>query len=325
MIRRLKAGTFVSEELAYEANDWLMRTMQHECRRSTVTAVHAYEDCSLWQFQESKRLGKACIYDMPIGYYAAWQQTQAALVKQYSEWVPSTGLLSLRYVRPEQKRTEMELADVVLAPSNFARRTIQQFVDKPVALAPYGVDLAYWAPDATTRGTSTKLKLIYAGQCSLRKGVPMLVDAWRAAGLRDAELELVGSWQLAPERLRDLPPGIRFVGPVSSEQLRARYNEADLLVFPSYFEGLSLALLEALATGLPAIATDATVGTDELDDTCGRLIPTDNLDAMVEALRWAAANRSILGGMRRAARAKAEAWTWTNYRRCVTEAVAPFA
>src|SRR5215470_11390273 len=33
-----------------QANRWLMRTMAHECRRSTVTAVHSYEDCSLWQF-----------------------------------------------------------------------------------------------------------------------------------------------------------------------------------------------------------------------------------------------------------------------------------
>ena len=46
-----------------------MRTMARECHRSTVKAVHAYEDCSLWQFLEAKRLGKACIYDMPICYY----------------------------------------------------------------------------------------------------------------------------------------------------------------------------------------------------------------------------------------------------------------
>src|SRR5262249_29371838 len=37
------------EGLSYEANDWLMRTMVRECRRPAVTAVHSYEDCSLWQ------------------------------------------------------------------------------------------------------------------------------------------------------------------------------------------------------------------------------------------------------------------------------------
>src|SRR5258707_10265394 len=105
------------EALAYEANDWLMRTMQRECRRVSVRAVHAYEDCSLQQFQEAKRLGKACIYDMPIGYYSAWANTQAELARQFVDWLPAGGLQSSRYVHPHQKRQEMELADLVLAPS----------------------------------------------------------------------------------------------------------------------------------------------------------------------------------------------------------------
>jgi hypothetical protein len=74
-LRRLliRASGWGDDRLSNEANDWLMRTMTRECRRPGVTAVHAYEDCSLWQFAEAKHLGKACIYDMPIGYYPAWE------------------------------------------------------------------------------------------------------------------------------------------------------------------------------------------------------------------------------------------------------------
>jgi hypothetical protein len=56
--------------LSNRANDWLMRTMTRECRHLSVRAVHSYEDCALWRFVEAKRFGKACIYDMPIGYYS---------------------------------------------------------------------------------------------------------------------------------------------------------------------------------------------------------------------------------------------------------------
>jgi hypothetical protein len=115
------------ERLSYEANDWLMRTMRRECRRATVTAVHAYEDCSLWQFQEARRLGKACIYDMPIGYYPAWEQIEAQLAHKYVDWLPPGGLPSNRYVRPQQKREEMDLADLVLVPSSFVAETIRAF------------------------------------------------------------------------------------------------------------------------------------------------------------------------------------------------------
>jgi len=68
----------------YQGNRWLMRTMARECHRSRVTAVHAYEDCSLWQFMEAKRLGKACVYDMPTCYYPAWEKAQAELRRTYS-------------------------------------------------------------------------------------------------------------------------------------------------------------------------------------------------------------------------------------------------
>ena len=63
--RLLMRASGLSDDPSDQASRWLMRTMARECHRSTVTAVHAYEDCSLWQFIEAKRLGKACIYDMP--------------------------------------------------------------------------------------------------------------------------------------------------------------------------------------------------------------------------------------------------------------------
>src|ERR1044071_2566589 len=89
LAKRMIGGPWADERLSYQANDWLMRTMGRACRRFSVTAVHSYEDCSLWQFQEAKRLGKACIYDLPIGYYPAWEQTQSELARRYAEWLPS--------------------------------------------------------------------------------------------------------------------------------------------------------------------------------------------------------------------------------------------
>jgi hypothetical protein len=88
--------------------------MARECQRSTVTAVHSFEDCSLQQFKIAKRLGKACIYDMPIGYYPAWEEIQQRLAAEFGAWLPDGGLPETPYVRPEQKKSEMELADLVI-------------------------------------------------------------------------------------------------------------------------------------------------------------------------------------------------------------------
>ena len=235
LLRRF-SGLGADERLSYEANDWLMRTMRRACHRSDVTAVHSYEDCSLWQFEEAKRLGKICIYDMPIGYYPWWQDKQAQLAKRFSDWLPPGGLPANRWARPEQKLREMELADLVLVPSRFVEQTIRAFhPQKKIAFAPYGVDLEFWKTktqrqnseilkaeklkgDEANTGISAcqdvgvsalrPLRFIFAGQCSIRKGTPVLLEAWRKADLPDAQLELVGSWQMAADKLKSLPPNV---------------------------------------------------------------------------------------------------------------------
>lgn len=313
------------EGLSYEANDWLMRTMRRESRRPTVTAVHSYEDCSLWQFVEAKKQGKACIYDLPIGYYPAWQETLKDLTRRYADWLPQGGLPSSRYVRPEQKRREMELADLVLAPGSFVANTVRAFhSDKRIAIAPYGVDTDFWCP-GPVRNESGKLRFLNAGQLSVRKGIPDLLEAWAKAAIPDAELHLVGAWCLAENRRRALPPGVILHPPCGSQTLREHYRQADVFVFPSYFEGFGLVLLEAMACGLPAIASEATAGPDILADAGGRLIPVGDVDALVESLRWFCENRDRLPEMLRAARARAQACSWERYRHCVGDAVALLA
>ena len=320
----IRAAGCGDDRLSNEANDWLMRTMTRECRRSGVTAVHAYEDCSLWQFAEARRLGKACIYDMPIGYYPAWERTEAELARRYVDWLPGGGLPSGRYVRPEQKRQEMDLADLTLVPSSFVESTIRAFFPhKLLARASYGVDLDFWKSSDQQREPGP-LRFIYAGQLSLRKGIPTLLEAWKKAALREAELELVGSWQLVECKRASLPRGVAWRPPCSSAALRDRYSAADVFVFPSFFEGFGLVLLEAMACGLPAISSEATAGPDVMTATCGRVVPTGNLEALVESVRWFHRNREKIPAMSRAARAQAESCTWENYRRQVAEAVARF-
>ncbi|HSV36429.1 MAG TPA: glycosyltransferase family 4 protein [Ramlibacter sp.] len=333
MARRVFAGgRFGGEGLSYEANDWLMRTMARECQRPAVTAVHAYEDCALWQFQQAKRLGKACIYDMPIGYYPAWEATQRELALRFADWLGPGGLRSSQFVRPQQKQREMELADVVLVPGSFVEKTVKQFHPaKATARLPYGVDSHFWRPaDEPETGRpsgnrdSQPLRFIFVGQLSIRKGTPLLLEAWKAAALANAELHLVGMWSLAEEKRGALPPGVSLHGPLPAMELRARYQACDIFVFPSFFEGFGLVLLEAMACGLPAIATQATMGPDFIDAQNGRLIPTGDVDALATTFEWFNTHRAALPEMSRAARQTAEASTWLQYRSALSTVCADF-
>src|SRR3984893_7803970 len=286
MYRPLMRALTVPGYPSDQANRWLMRTMARECHRAAVSAVHAYEDCSLLPFIEAKRLGKACVYDLPTCYYPAWEATQAELSRKYSDWIPSTRMPAAYHVRLEQKRKEMELADVVLVASRYVEATVREYYPhKDIARAPYGIDVEFWTPVLTDKPPGP-LRFIYAGNVSVRKGAPLLIEAWSKAGLRDAELILVGSWGLADSKLRSLPANIRWFPPCSSEALRDLYRKSDAFVFPSYSDGFGLVLLEAMACGLPAVASEASIGPELVTPACGFISPTGDLDRLVEHLRW---------------------------------------
>lgn len=327
LLRRRLITRTDDERLAYEANDWLMATMARECLASGVTMVHSYEDCSLLQFREAHRLGKACIYDMPIGYYPWWEQKQRSLLQQYRDWLPQgAGLSGSRHVRPEQKIEEMRLADLVLAPSQFVADTILSHCpDRHVQLASYGVDLEYWTPRTEASAADRPLQFLFAGQLGIRKGLPVLLEAWKSAALADAHLHLVGRWSLSAACLRDLPPQVSYHGLCSRDELRTWYRRADVFVFPSFFEGFPLVVLEAMACGLPVISTEVLRGMGLLQSDCGVEVPSGNPDALVAALRQLSAARDRLPSMRQRARAAVEHYSWLRYRQQVAAAVAALA
>jgi starch synthase len=317
----IRASGFGDDRLLEHGNRWLMRVMAQECRRSTVRAVHAYEDCSLWQFTEAKRLGKACIYDMPICYYAEWGKIQSELLRKYPDWLPHKWSPTAHDRRLEQKRQEMALADLTLVPSRYVEATIREFYpQKDIALAPYGVNVEFWTPGPANKPPGP-LRFIFAGQISLRKGVPLLIEAWSKAELRNAELALVGSWMLADSKRRSLPPGIKWFPPCSAQALRDRYRESDVFVFPSFAEGLALVLLEAMACGLPAIASEPSGASEVITASCGFVTSPGDLDSLVELLRWFDRHRDEIPAMGREARLQAARCTWSNYRSLVKGAV----
>ena len=153
--------------------------------------------------------------------------------------------------------------------------------------------------------------LLFVGRLVPEKNLPLLMDA--LSRLSPSQRPLLWLAGEGPERRRiesdiarlGLEGGVRLLGERSDTPLLMQ--AADLLVLPSREEGLSNVLLEAMASGLPVIAT-AVGGSPELieDQVTGRLLPSNDAAALATAIGALAADAEERARLARAARAQAE-------------------
>ena len=201
--------------------------------------------------------------------------------------------------------------DCFVAPSPaFADRHARgPFSGIPLRIIPNGVDLTRFAPagDAGRRAARRAIGLdeqarivLHVGFFSRDKAVDVLFDAWAESALRwsDSVLVLVGATRSTYYEVdtaiasriqndalwRGLAPRVRFVE--RADDIEVYYRAADIFVLPSLREGLPNALLEAMATGVPCIASRLPGVTDALieDGASGLLIPPGDRAALTKAL-----------------------------------------
>ncbi len=183
---------------------------------------------------------------------------------------------------------EYEAADAIMVPSHFAARTFVEngITQQKVIVNPYGVDLRPYAALPVERERSAHTRILFVGSVGLRKGTPALVEAFGRLG-ESYELHLVGP--VDPRLLPLLKPLLNdrvFVhGPLRGGDLIDRFSRADIFCLPSLEEGLALALLQAMASGLPVVATPETGAEDVVMDGCeGLLVPARDPDRLAAAL-----------------------------------------
>ncbi|HWR04516.1 MAG TPA: glycosyltransferase family 4 protein [Humidesulfovibrio sp.] len=149
---------------------------------------------------------------------------------------------------------------------------------------PNGVDLGPQAPAPACGGPR---RILFVGALNARKGIQDLVAVAgsRAFAARaDVEFLLVG--ESTPDITpATLPGNVRLTGPLPPEQLPGLYAGAAVFVLPSYSEGMPMVILEAMAHGLPVVATP--VGAVPLlvqDGQTGRLVPPGDRQALRDSL-----------------------------------------
>lgn len=187
--------------------------------------------------------------------------------------------------------------DAVIAPSRSCRQELLSvgFSAQRIHVIANGVDLSRFRPDPAQE-PSTRMSfgegpaVVFTGRLIEAKGVPELLEAWPLLlrEVPDAHLVIVGSGPLQEELRRRaarslLADQVHLVSEVSD--VRPHLRAAAAFVLPSWAEGLSNALLEAMATGLPSVATAVGAVAEVLDGgATGLLVRPGEPPALASAL-----------------------------------------
>jgi glycosyltransferase involved in cell wall biosynthesis len=257
-----------------------------------------------------ERFGALTVCDRGSTHILAQEEL---LMDEHERWGLKYRGIDRRVV--ERELEEYETSDLVAVPSSFAYRSFTERGISPDRLikVSYGTDLNVFRPQPKR---SDVFRVIFAGQISLRKGIPYLLEAVCDESMPRLELWLIG--QVFPDVKQFLARyrgRYRHLGVVPRRRLGEFYSQGSVLVVPSIEEGLALVQAQAMACGLPVVAT-RNAGADDLftDGVEGFIVPPRDPNAIRERILRLYANPSECAEMGRAAiRRVAHRGGWDRY------------
>jgi glycosyltransferase involved in cell wall biosynthesis len=163
-----------------------------------------------------------------------------------------------------------------------------------LAVIPNGVDTDLWAPAPTTPGPllsdlrrryAGRRVFLYMGRITTEKNLEALLKAWRLVRPAGCVLVIVGDGPLRASLQNPGEPDVEWWGfEASLERRIALLQLAEVFLLPSLVEGLSLALLEAMAAGTACVATDAGADGEVLEGGAGIVISTQGVTTQLRTL-----------------------------------------
>ena len=205
------------------------------------------------------------------------------------------------------------IAQVLFAPNPELCALLENATGRPCHLMPRGVDAQLFCPAKRTRERDNGERVLgFVGRLSIEKNIGLLAkiqEELDRRGVTNFRFLIVGhggdeAW------LRERLPQAEFTGVLRGEALATAYANMDLFVFPSHTDTFGNVVLEALASGVPAIVTpDGGPRTIVRDGQTGRVVPDDQFAQTIAGLL---SDPARLDEMRRAARAYALNASWDS-------------
>jgi alpha-maltose-1-phosphate synthase len=289
----------------------LQRTRQLLNHLATITfdtwMANSLEDCDIFHclsgfgtrshYVAQRQFGAITMCDRGSSHICYQDEI---LAEEYARWGLPYQPISRHIMARELE--EYATSDLIVIPSTFVYRS---FIEKGISAQklvkiPYGVNLSLFKPVAKE---DQVFRVIYTGALSIRKGIPYLLEALATLRLPNFDLWLIGNVtnEIKPF-LKKYEGGFRSLGHIPREELYRYYSQGSVFVIASIEEGLALVQAQAMACGLPVIATTNTGGEDLFTNGVeGFIVPIRSPEAIREKVLYLYEHPEVREEMSRAA------------------------
>lgn len=286
---------------------WLLNLPAPEC--NVVQAIMGF---GMEPFDIADKTGALKVVDCqnshPTSYFSFWQ-------RECDLWCPGEKVPIPQWMFARMNR-ELQRADLILCPSTFVRDSMvyNGIPEEKCFINPFGVDTSIFQ---SREFPPAKPRFISTGTICLRKGYQYLFRAFEIVKqhLPEAELICVGDYKIDFKRERPKWEGTFTHYPsLSHQELATLMQTCTAFVFPSCEEGFARVIPEAMAAGLPIIATHESGATTLVQDGVEGIVVTRNPEEIAEAMIKVATDPCLCKEMGDAAHLKGAAKnTWQDY------------
>lgn len=258
------------------------QTLSSLVSRGEIQIIH---DHGLWEPSNQAAAQTAVKYNLPLiisprGTLEPWARRQKFVKKQVAWYL---------YQRRNLARATVLHATSVAEAEHLRQLNLRQ----PIALIPNGLELPAMPAAKSNKPTLGMKTILFLSRIHPVKGLLNLVEAMRLAQLQGWRVVIAGpdsnghqAEVQAAIHAAGLDSLFTFVGAVDDHAKWALYQQADLFVQPSFSENFGISIAEALASGVPAIATQATPWAELEKHQCGWWVSV-GAEPLAQALREA--------------------------------------
>ena len=311
---RSRSSVRMEKDLEFDTLFWRHGgAIRRELERFRPDVIHITGPSELGMF------GAYFAWEMGVPLAASWHTNVHEYAARRMGWL--TGRLQARHGAATERGVEAgalwatsqfyKLAKVLFAPNDELCRMLERTTGRPCFLMQRGVDTEWFSPQHRTRAVGDEILVLgYVGRLSVEKNVALLARVERelaAMGVRGVRFLIVGHGS-EEAALRSELAEAEFAGVLRGAELAEAYANMDVLVFPSHTDTFGNVVLEALASGVPAVVTPDGGPKFIVRDGETGFVTED--DRFAEAIAGLARDRARLGEMRLRAREYALGCSW---------------